>query len=170
MRDQLLLQYLNILIELKIYPFAPLEINFIINLFWMLVRGFFKSKSEYRYSQGLSGFFQFKMINFMLSFLVMFLIFISLEFWLTFTDFNYGLLVLTPALASIILQEFSILLTALFYKEDENLSFEEKQIIKSEKELSTYFAVSFLILAGFWGYILIDRFNPSLPLNIQGWL
>lgn len=178
----ILRQYLNILIELKIYPFAPLEVNFIINFFWLVLKGLFKSTSDYREAKKITSFFQVRILNFLFSFLIMFLFYLSLEFWITTLEIKKPLWVmLLPSLLSIVLAEASVLIVRLFCfltnkKEgravevageeaglvkpaaqvlEETASEEEKEVSYKTQELSLYFALSFLLLLGFWIYMVL---------------
>jgi hypothetical protein len=174
--SDILRQYLNILIELKIYPFAPLEINFIINFFWIVLKGLFKSTSDYREAKKLTSFFQVKVLTFLFSFLIMFLFYLSLEFWATTLEFEKSLWIMfLPSVLSIALAEISSLAVKIFgFKktkeavevnsvgmvesaEESVLEAEEDRTVSYKtKELSLYAIMSFLLLLGFWAYMIAN--------------
>ncbi len=170
--QELLQEYLNLLIELKIYPFAPLEVNFVINFVWIVFRSFFKVTSDYRQKAG--SILEFKILTFLFSFLIMFLFYLSLDFWTTILKITSTWLMLVPSVLSIFLAEVAGLLAKIFAligKKEEpeaelapasiavmqgaGLEESEEQMIKKTRELSFYVAISFILLALFWGYMVL---------------
>lgn len=139
-------QYLDSLINLKIYPFSSLEVNFIINFIWVFLKNLFKTNSDYRYGKEQSVFVQSKLLIFMFSFLIMFLISISLDFWSIYLDLETKyILWWLPSVLAIILAEFAGILAKILKKD----SVGEEEFI--------YFLTSFLSLSVFW-LIMVFKF------------
>lgn len=155
--------FLGRIIEFKIFPFAPLEINFIINLSWVVFKSLFKSFSDYRVTkeegqEQTSGFFIFAEIQittFLLSFLTTFAVFLSLDFWLAILDISKsGFIWWLPSVISIVLAEASGATSKLFPEKKERLEFFEnpeiKKTLKKTSHLSVYFFLVFFCLTVFW--------------------
>lgn len=161
--EEIFTQYLDRLIELKIYPFIPLEVNFMINLCWVILRSAFRAVSDYRVSKleidksptiNIFTFLEFKILVFILSFLVMFMLALSLDFWFTYLELKpTHILWWLPSVAAIILAETSNLLAGIFrgkgVEEEEEIGFE-----KSRQGLSIYFIISSLFLVFFWAFMI----------------
>lgn len=170
--EDILSQYLNRLVELRIFPFAPLEVNFIISFCWVLLRGSLKAASDYRISKleagetaaaNISTFIGFKILVFILTFLVMFVISISLNFWLTYLEWESSHISWwLPSVTAISLAEFSALLARVWKKggvkregeEEGEEEEEETEFERSGRTLNIYFILSFLVLALFWGFMI----------------
>lgn len=151
--------YLNRLIEFKIYPFAPLEINFLINLGWLVLKSLFKSFSDYRVTkernqEGMGGLFIFaemKIAVFLLSFLTTFAIFLSLDFWFEILEVSENELIWwLPSAVAISLAEISGLITKILPEKEEELGSIEGSEVKKINQLSVYFILVFLSLMVFW--------------------
>lgn len=172
--------YLERLIELSIYPFAPLEVNFIINFVWVVFRSIFKASADFRYrtlesdeseETNILPFIQLQLVFFLFSFLVVFMIVLSMEFWFTYFEVDTShILWWLPSLIAICLAEFSGYISA-FVKSDDGSKeaididgFGETEAVEmiglkeKRKTLGIYFILSFLGLAGYWGYMLFKHF------------
>lgn len=167
--EEIFNQYLNRLIEFKIYPFAPLEINFLINLGWVLLRSLFKGFSDYRVTrdgdqEGVGGLFLFaemKIAIFLFSFLAMFAISLSLDFWFSILGISKDTFIWwLPSAVAISLAEISGLITKILPEKEEEL---EEELVEGEEgelpegpevektsQLSVYFFLIFLLLLVFW--------------------
>lgn len=141
-----------------LYLVSPLEVNFIINLGWVVLSSILRSSSDYRLRQSEGNiiqtpftFLSFKLILFLFSFIATFSIFISFSFWFDFYEVkSSSLLWWTPSAASIFLAEFSHLAASLLKgKEEEELTMGEKIIERGRKELPIYFMTLFLGLTIF---------------------
>jgi len=158
-------QYLDLLIQLKIYPFAPLEVNFVINFFWVLLKNIFKTSSDYRLGEEVVTFVEFKVLTFIFSFLLMFMFYLSFDFWSTWLDLNSNYLLFLPSLAAIVLAEISSLIVKFSHNKNQeidlNSSLQEEKLNKEKNELSVYALISIVLLLGFWGYMIVNYFNKT---------
>lgn len=154
-----------------LYPFTPLEVNFAINLGWVILSSLIRASGDYRLkqkeeedSQAPFIFLSFKLILFLFSFVAMVAIFLSFSFWLDFYEIQIGhLLWWTPSVASIFLAEFSHLAASLVRKKAEGIAtVGEEMVEKSSKELPIYFLSLFFSLGIFWLILILknrDRFG-----------
>lgn len=157
--EEIFNQYLNRLAEFKIYPFAPLEINFLINFGWVLLRSLFKGFSDYRVTrderqEGTGGLFLFaemKIAVFLFSFLATFAISLSLDFWFSILDISQNTFIWwLPSTVAILLAETSGLITKILPKKEEETELIEESELEKISQLSVYFLLAFLSLITFW--------------------
>ena len=157
--EEIFNQYLNRLIKFRIYPFAPLEINFLIDCGWVVIRSLFKGFFDYRVTRegrqgGGSGFFLFaemRIAIFIFSFLVTFSISLSLDFWFTLMGISKNKFIWwLPSTIAISLAETSGLITRILPEKEEEGELLETVEIRKISHLSVYFSLVFLSLVIFW--------------------
>ena len=151
----------------KIYPFAPLGVNFTINLLWVVIRNFLKTRQDYRITQeitqdtseGATGIFiTVQVILYLFSFLVVFGVFLSLDFLFKVKDIE-GLQYMwwLPSVVSIGLSEIAKVLEWVFKKGGtllaEEKAEEETDLEKKIHHFSFYFWTTITALGAIWVYI-----------------
>lgn len=163
---------LNFWQNLGFSPFGALEVNFIINLAWVIVHSFFRSTGDYRLRQSAEKttrvpltFLSYQVILFLFSFVATLAIFLSFIFWFALSERGGSLLWWLPSVTSILLAESSHLLSLAFKKQkkpdEEKETVGEQLYEASSQQLPLYFALLFLGLGIFW---LVMIFK-----NQEGW-
>lgn len=137
---------------------TPLGFNFAINFLWLILKKFFKTSTQYQAAQeaqvegGTGTFLSIEIIFHLFSFLVMFFILVSINFYLDLNDLpqaSYSLWL--PSIASIGLGELAKIFSGL--KKDEA----ETILDKRQRQLSWYFVLTIITLAGLWVYMIFGE-------------
>ena len=148
----------------QIYPFAPLGVNFTIQLLWVVIRNFSKVRSDYRTAQeakaegGAGIFVGTQMVLYLFSFIITLIIFLSLDFLFKTREIaSLKYMWWLPSTASIGLMEISKLLAKIFEGESESEVEEETELEGKTRQLSYFFWVSVIVMGGLWFVILFGK-------------
>lgn len=165
----------------QIYPFAPLGVNFTIQLLWVVIRSFSKVRSDYQAAQeakaegGAGIFVGTQVILYLFSFIITLAIFLSLDFLFKTREIS-GLKYMwwLPSAASIGLVETSKFFAKIFKGKSESVAEEETELEGKTRQLSFFFWISVMAIGGLWFVILfgeeVDLFYDFLRVFDQFFL
>lgn len=154
----------------NIYPFAPLGVNFAINLVWGVVKNYLKASRDYRLAQGFGEtpeskntnvFLIVNLILYLFSFFTTFIIFLSLDFLLKIKAVEYlRFMWWLPSVITIVLAEIAKLISIITRDSEVNNPGLEGKM----KQFGYFFWTVISSLAIFWGYIFFGDIKEIFSL------
>lgn len=147
----------------NIYPFAPLGVNFTINLVWLIIKEFIKSNQDWKTAQsareegGTGVHLSVQIIFYLFSFFVTFAVFLSLDFLFRVNENMSGQDIMwwLPSVASIVLDRIAKIFERLFKRTSEGI--EESELDKKVRHFSFYFWITAFSLGCLWFYIIFGE-------------